>query len=320
MDVATPDSFDSPQRGLIAPADLAQLASLSVRARTIIEGAIAGLHRTLHAGTSLEFTEHKDYAPGDDVRRIDWKAVGRADRYVIKRFENETELRVTFLLDASASMGYQRTSVSKLTYATYLAAAVAYLLGQQGDAVGLWTLCGDPPLRLPPSARPGQIREILEALEHLKPNGPTDAGPALAHLGETTGKRSLFLIFSDLLDVEETNETTTHVSQGKFALGLRQLRARGHDVVLFHVLDPDEVALPFDDLIYFEGVEPNDRRTLLCEARDLTRAFARESAVFQERWRKTCLESRVEYRFARTDLPPAGILREFLQARQKGGR
>jgi uncharacterized protein (DUF58 family) len=319
VDATTP-SLDTPQRGLISPVDLAQLASLSVRARTIIEGAIAGLHRTLHVGTSLEFTEHKEYAPGDDVRRIDWKAVGRADRYVIKRFENETELRVTFLIDASASMGYHRTTVSKLTYATYLAAAVAYLLGQQGDAAGLWTLCGDPPLRLPPSARPGQIREILQALENLKPNGSTDAASALAHLGETAEKRSLFLLFSDLLDVEELNEANSRVFQGEFAMRLRQLRARGHDVVLFHVLDPDEVTLPFDDLVFFEGVEPNDQRTLLCEARDLTRAFARESAAFQERWRQTCLESQVEYRFARTDLPPAAILREFLQARQKGGR
>ena len=123
--------------GLLAPVDLAKLASLALRARTIVEGALAGAHRNLHPGTSLEFTEHKEYAPGDDVRRIDWKAVARTDRYTIKRFEDETEMRMLLVLDTSASMGYRRTSVSKLDYATYLAAALAYLVGQQRDAAGL---------------------------------------------------------------------------------------------------------------------------------------------------------------------------------------
>jgi len=306
--------------GLLSPTNLAAIAQLSVRARVIVEGATAGFHRTVRVGTSLEFTEHKEYAPGDDVRRIDWKAVGRADRYVIKRFEDETELRVTLLVDASASMGYARTSVSKLRYATQLAAALAYLIGQQGDAAGLWTLCGDTALRLPPSARPGQIREILSALDHLEASGDTNPVPALARVAENVEKRSLILVFSDLLDVGEDPAKPADHAVCDLATGLRQLRAAGHDVVLFHLLDPDEVNLPFDDLHYFQGVEPGDTRTLLCEATDLTLAFARESLALRERWRKTCLQSRVEYRFATTDEPPARVLRDFLLARQPGGR
>jgi uncharacterized protein (DUF58 family) len=300
--------------GLLAPVDLARLASLAVRARTIVEGALSGSHRNLHAGTSLEFTEHKEYAPGDDIRRMDWKAVARTDRYTIKRFEDETEMRMVLVLDTSASMGYRRTTVSKLEYATYLCAALAYLVGQQRDAAGLLAFADDTRAFLPPSTRPGQIREVLAALESLKPSGGAQAGRALDTLAEICDKRSLVVVFSDLLDSEDGAPGDS--ASGPLAERLRQLRARGHDVVLFHVLDPDEVALPFEDLLFFEGMEPGDGRTLLADARDLVSAFGEESAAFRERWRATCLEARVEYRFARTDAPPAELLRAFLADRQ----
>lgn len=300
--------------GLLAPVDLARLASLAVRARNIVEGALSGTHRNLHAGTSLEFTEHKEYAPGDDIRRIDWKAVARTDRYTIKRFEDETEMRMVLVLDTSASMGYRRTTVSKLEYATYLCAALAYLVGQQRDAAGLLAFADETLACLPPSTRPGQIREVLAALEDLKPAGGAQAGGALDTLAEICDKRSLVVVFSDLLDSEDGARGPT--ATGPLAERLRQLRARGHDVVLFHVLDPDEVALPFEDLMFFEGMEPGDRRTLLADARDLVSAFGEESAAFRERWRAACLEARVEYRFAPTDAPPAELLRAFLADRQ----
>src|SRR6059036_522103 len=127
----------TPRPLALDPADIARLESMSVRARVIVEGAFAGLHQNPHAGASIEFAEHKEYAPGDDIRRIDWKAVGRVDRYYIKRFEDETEMRTFLLVDSSASMGYRRRGLSKLEYATYLAAAIGYLLAQQGDPSGL---------------------------------------------------------------------------------------------------------------------------------------------------------------------------------------
>jgi hypothetical protein len=167
---------------------------------------------------------------------------------------------------------------------------------------------------LPPSTRPGQIREVLAALEDLKPAGGAQAGGALDTLAEICDKRSLVVVFSDLLDSEDGARGPT--ATGPLAERLRQLRARGHDVVLFHVLDPDEVALPFEDLMFFEGMEPGDRRTLLADARDLVSAFGEESAAFRERWRAACLEARVEYRFAPTDAPPAELLRAFLADRQ----
>jgi uncharacterized protein (DUF58 family) len=308
-----PSSTQDQHLGLLAPVDLARLSTLALRARTIVEGALGGVHRNLHPGTSLEFTEHKEYAPGDDVRRIDWKAVARTDRYTIKRFENETEMRMLLVLDTSASMGYRRTSVSKLEYATYLCAALSYLVGQQRDAAGLLAFDDSPRAVLPPSTRPGQIREVLAALESLRPTGVANPAKAIDTVGEICDKRSLVIVFSDLLDSEDAPASAT--ATGVLADRVRQLRARGHDVVLFHILDPDEVELPFDDLMFFEGMEPGDSRTLLAEASDLAQAFREESANFRERWRTACLEARIEYRFARTDIPPAELLHAFLADR-----
>ena len=310
-------SAESRRPGLLDPTDLARLASLELRARTIVEGAFSGMHRNLHPGTSVEFTEHREYAPGDDVRRIDWKAVGRADRYTIKCFEDETEMHTFLVLDASASMGYGRRGVSKLDYAGYLAGALAYLLGRQGDAAGLLLFDENTRSYLPPSTRPGQIREVFRQLETATATGRTDAARALGYLGEIIDKRSLIILMSDLLDSEPDADLPgrAHEVGGPLAGRLRQLRARGHDVALFHLLDPDEIELPFDDLIFFEGMEPDDTRTLLAQAPDLAAAFAVESAAFRDRWRAACLEAGVEYRFARTDGPPAEVLRAFLADR-----
>lgn len=308
----------------VDPHELAQLASLELRARVIVEGAFAGMHHNLHTGTSIEFSEHKEYAPGDEIRRIDWKAVGRMDRYYVKRFEDETEMRTYLVLDTSASMAYWRRGVSKLTYAGYLAAAIAYLLAKQGDPAGLLFFDEATRQYLPPSTRAGQIREIFRLLDEATPAGRTDSARALSGLGELLDQRSLVLVFSDLLDAEPDDPVgdrrrSDAVASGPVVERLRQLRARGHDVVLFHLLDPDEMELPFDDLLYFEGMEPGDGRTLLAQAADLREAFRRESAAFRERWRMACLEAKVEYRFARTDERPADVLRAFLSSRRHLG-
>jgi uncharacterized protein (DUF58 family) len=294
---------------VLDPTDIARLGSMSVRARVIVEGAFAGMHQNPHAGSSIEFSEHKEYAPGDDVRRIDWKAVGRIDRYYIKQFEDETEMRTFLVLDASASMGYGRTGVSKLAYASYLAAALGYLLAQQGDPSGLLVFDERTRQFLPPRTRGGHVRDLLLALEAAYPAGKTEPGRALAHVGEVADRRSLVVLFTDLLD-----------APADLGDRLRQLRSRGNDLVLFQILDPDEIELPFEELTNFEGIEPEDARRLLVDPRDLAASFRRESLALRERWRQICLEARVEYRFARTADRPADVLREFLFARQRGRR
>ena len=296
---------------ILDPVDLARLASMSVRARVIVEGAFAGMHHNPHAGTSIEFAEHKEYAPGDDVRHIDWKAVGRVGRYYIKRFEDETEMRTFLLVDGSASMGYKRGGVSKLEYASYLAAALGYLLAQQGDPAGLIVFDERTRQYLPPRTRGGHIRDLLLALEAAYAAGRTQPGRALAHVGELADRRSLVVLMTDLLDAPDDLPDR-----------LRQLRSRGHDVALFHLLDPDEVELPVNDLDLseFVGVEPEDTRHLLADPRDLAASFARESLALRERWRLACLESRVEYLFAMTSTPPAEVLRAFLFDRRRARR
>jgi uncharacterized protein (DUF58 family) len=291
------------------PLDLAKLASMSVRARVIVEGAFAGMHHNPHAGTSIEFAEHKEYAPGDDIRHLDWKAVGRVGRYYIKRYEDETEMRTFLVVDASASMGYGRLGITKLQYASYLAAALGYLLAQQGDPAGLVLFDEGTRQYLPPRTRGGHIRDLLLALEGAYPAGRTQPGRALGHVGELADRRSLVVLMSDLLD-----------APSDLADRLRQLRSRGHDVTLFHLLDPDEVELPFEDLTEFEGIEPEDTRRLLVDPRDLAASFRRESLALRERWRLACLESRVEYQFATTSEPPAEVLRAFLFGRQRARR
>jgi uncharacterized protein (DUF58 family) len=291
---------------LVDATELAKLATLSIRARVIVEGAYAGQHHNRHAGSSIEFAEHKEYAPGDDIRHIDWKAVARVDRYYIKRFEDETEMRTYLVLDASASMGYRRRTVSKLEYGGMLCAAMAYLLGQQGDPAGLLLYDEGTRHYLPPRTRPGHVRDLLALLETAAPAGRTDADRALGQIGEMAERRSLVLLFSDLLDTPAT-------------LGgrLRQLRARGHDVVLFHLLDPDEIDLELDELTHFEGLEPGDTRRLLADPRELRAAFRRASEAFRAGWREACVEARVEYQLAVTRTPPSEVLRRFLFSRQK---
>ncbi|HMC95290.1 MAG TPA: DUF58 domain-containing protein [Polyangia bacterium] len=291
------------------PQDIARLESMSVRARVIVEGALAGLHQNPHAGASIEFAEHKEYAPGDDIRRIDWKAVGRIDRYYLKRFEDETEMRTFLVLDASASMGYGRRGPSKLAYGSYLAAALAYLLAQQGDPAGLLVFDDRTRQYLPPRTRGGHIRDLLIALEAVTPAGRTEPGRALAHVAEMADRRSLIVIFTDLLD-----------APADLADRMRQVRSRGNDVVVFQILDPDEVELPYDEVTAFEAMEPDDARRLLVDPRDLAASFRRESLALRERWRQICVEARVEYQFATTVEPPAEVLRAFLFARQRARR
>jgi uncharacterized protein (DUF58 family) len=242
---------------------------------------------------------------------MDWKAVARVERYYIKRFEDETEMRTFLLVDGSASMGYKRAGVSKLEYASYLAAALGYLLAQQGDPAGLIVFDERTRQYLPPRTRGGHIRDLLLALEATYAAGRTEPGRALAHVGELADRRSLVVLMTDLLDAPD--DLTDR---------LRQLRSRGHDVALFHLLDPDEVELPVDelDLTEFVGVEPEDGRHLLADPRDLAASFARESLALRERWRLACLEARVEYLFATTATPPSDVLRAFLFDRRRARR
>ena len=220
---------------ILDPAAVASLSDLKVRARVVVEGALSGLHRSPHHGASVEFAEHKEYAPGDEVRRIDWKAYGKFDKYYVKRFEQETELRAYLLLDTSASMDYRGAGVSKLEYARQLAAGLAYLLLRQQDQVGMIAFGERLRGYLPPRARGGHLADLLTALEELDAHGRTDLARAMAYTSEVAPRRSLVVVFSDLLEEARGDRDARHL--------LRGLRARKHDVVVFHTLDRDELGI-----------------------------------------------------------------------------
>jgi uncharacterized protein (DUF58 family) len=299
---------------LLDPAALARLQNLELRARTVVEGALAGLHRSPHHGASVEFAEHKEYTAGDEIKHIDWKAYGKFDKYYVKRFEEETELRAYLLVDTSESMAYRGAGGSKLDYARVLAASLAYLLLRQQDQVGMIAFGARLRGYLPPRARGGHLADLLLALDGLEANGPTDLARGLSYVSEVAQRRALVVVLSDLLD------TTPAEGRNEVRHILRGLRARKHDVCVLHVLDRDELTLPFEGTTQFESME--DGRRLLAEPADVRRAYLDEVGRFVEGWRRGLAEGDVEYHLVDTSRAPADVLLEFLNGawRNKGRR
>lgn len=230
------------------PAVIARLGTLELRARTIVEGFLSGLHRSPFKGFSVEFAEYRQYLPGDDLSTIDWKVYARSDRYYVKKYEEETNLNCYILLDVSASMGYGRKGgPTKIEYAQMLAASLAYLMNRQRDAAAL-TAFDDTILQmLPPSARPGHLRSLLVTLDRLQLGKRTDVSKPLHVLADAIKKRGMVVLISDLLDDPE-----------RVVDGLRHFRFRGTDVVVFHVIDPDELTFPFERASKFRDMEVGD--------------------------------------------------------------
>jgi uncharacterized protein (DUF58 family) len=231
----------------LEPTTLARLGTLELKARTVVEGFLSGLHRSPFKGFSVEFAEYRQYMPGDDLSSIDWKVYARSDRYYVKKFEEETNVDCYILLDVSASMGYGSTSVSKLEYGSMLAASLAYLMHKQRDAVSLTTFDEAIVTMLPPSARPSHLRSILLTLDRTTLGARSDVSRPLHTLADGLGKRGLVVVISDLLDEPQ-----------RVIDGLRHFRFRGTDVIVFHVLDHDELTFPFERAARFRDLEGDE--------------------------------------------------------------
>jgi uncharacterized protein (DUF58 family) len=298
-----PDS----KRALVDPAVLAKLGTLRLRVRAVTEGVLTGLHRSPHHGQSVEFAEHKEYAPGDEIRHIDWKAYGKFDKYYVKRFEHETNLRAYLVVDASGSMGYRGTpgGLSKLEYASALAASLGYLLVRQQDAAGLLLVQGAVTGAIPPRAAASHLGPVVDALEHAKPEGETRLGAAVDWILEHAPRRSSVVVFSDLFDPDE-----------RIVRRLAQLRKRKHDVTIFHVLDPAELEFPFDDPTLFLSME--DGRQVEANGRDVKKGYLELFERWLEDTRRVAAEADVEHVLARTDRPLDEVLVPFLARREKG--
>ena len=297
---------EAPRPREIDPKILTEIGNLGFRARIVADSAVAGLHRSRNRGTSVEFAEHKEYSPGDNLRHLDWRAYARLDRDFVKQFEDESNLRALAVVDASGSMGYppadQADRLSKLDYATTCAGALAYVLARQGDAVGVASYTDKLHIRVPARARRGHLQEILGVLEQLEPRGPTQLGEALDSLAEGLKRRTIVAIFSDLLD------------GGLAALkSAARLRARRHDVLVFHVLDPDELEFPFEDSTRFESME--DDREVQIDARAIREAYLAEMKRFRAEAEQACRLAQVEYRLVPTSSPPGQVIATVLAGR-----
>jgi len=229
------------------PAIVARLGTIDLKARTIVEGFLTGLHRSPYKGFSVEFAEYRQYLPGDDLAMLDWKVYARSDRYFVKKHEEETNLTCHLLLDVSASMGYRSGPITKLQYGSYLAGALAYLMNRQRDAFGLIAFDDRITALQPASARATHLHMVLLALERLKLGAGTNVAKPLHDLAASMRKRGLVVLVSDLLDDPQ-----------QVLDGLKHFRYRGTDVVVFHVLDPCELTFPFEHAARFRDMETAD--------------------------------------------------------------
>jgi len=291
---------------LLDPRLLARLGTTQLRARAVVEGVLSGLHRSPHRGQSVEFAEHKEYAPGDELRHIDWKAYGKVDRYYVKQFDHETNLRAFLLVDASGSMGYRGPEgLSKIEYAATLAAALTYLLVRQQDAVGL-VIAGGGGLRyLPPRAAMGHFPAVLHHLEEMRAEGPTDLAAAANLVAEKARRRAAVFVLSDLLDFSPA------------ALGrLADLRRMKNEVTIFHLLDPWELEFPFDDATRFLGME--GEAEIEVDPRAIRESYLEEIRALCDRARRACQDADVEYELVRTDAALDRLLLRFLARRERG--
>jgi uncharacterized protein (DUF58 family) len=285
------------------PLVLARLSSLQLRARWVVEGIMSGIHRSRSKGFSVEFEEHREYSPGDDIRRLDWKALGKFDRYVIKEYEDETNLRAYLILDASASMDYASDGITKFAYGCILAASLAYLILRQQDAVGLATFSTEIDAFLPPKAKRAHFMEILRILEGQRPAGETAIGNILQQIAGKMTRRGMVILISDLLDDPEN-----------IMKGLRLFRFKGNDVIVLQLLDPAEQDLPFDGNILFEDME-DPHLQAIADPRVIQRAYRDTVNEFTARLRKECHDHSIDYQLFTTSTPLDRALVSYLSWR-----
>jgi uncharacterized protein (DUF58 family) len=300
-----PASAGSRDLRFLDPAVIARLGSMELKARTVVEGFLSGLHRSPYKGFSVEFAEYRQYLPGDDLSTLDWKVFARSDRHYVKKFEEETNVECHVLLDVSASMGYRGgAAMTKLEYGSVLAASLAYLMHRQRDATGLIEFDDRIRGRLPASARPGHLHAILLALDRIAPGTKSDVGRPLHQLAEALGKRSLAVVVSDLLDDPET-----------VIRGLKHLRFRGTDVIVFQLLDPHEIQFPFRGAARFTDIESRDEIT--ADPARVRDGYLAAMEALRARYQKELRGAGIDFLTLDTSKPLDFALIAYLDARER---
>ncbi len=286
------------------PQQVAHLANLNILARQAVEGFITGLHQSPHRGFSVEFTEHREYTPGDDLRHLDWVAWARSDRYYLKQYEQQTNLRAHILLDVSQSMNYAgEGEVTKLTYGCFLTACLSYLMTRQQDMVGLVVFDDQMRLRLSPASTPAHLDRIFRGLESLKPGRGTRMADMMHELARTIAKRGLIIVISDLYD-----------DPAAVMRALQHFVHKKHQIIVFHVLDRAELELPFKDITSFVDLETHQH--IQVDPRYVRQAYRRAVDEFVANYRKECSDRNIEYVLTTTDTPYDRMLLNYLTRRK----
>jgi uncharacterized protein (DUF58 family) len=294
------------RRRFLNPAIVTRLSGMDLKARLVVEGFVAGLHKSPHRGFSVEFAEHRPYMPGDPLRHVDWKVYAKTRRVYVKEFEEETNLRGYLLLDASGSMGLGSGEVTKFEYAAHLAAALAYLMIRQRDSVGLLLFDREVRRFLPPRSARGQLHHLLREIEAARTGERTDVAASLQTLSERIHRRGLIILLSDLMDSPEA-----------ILRALRQFRHRKHELVVFHIMDPAEFDLPYDEEVVLRDLETGQE--MLTQPWRIRSEYARSVADWCDAYRRACHESSIDYVPMNTTTPFDHALFEYLKKRKRLG-
>jgi len=286
------------------PRKLARVKNLQLLARTVVEGYISGLHRSPFKGYSAEFAEYREYLPGDDLKHFDWKVFARSDKRYVRQYEEETNLTCTVLLDASGSMAFGQDGLRKFDYGCFLAAALSYLMIQQRDQVGLVVFGEDVRQRIPPRNSPGHLKNVLEQLESVEPEGETGIGRVLHAIADSIRRRGLIIVISDLID-----------EQDAVMNALSHFRHDRSEVIVFNVFDPAERTLPFDGLVEFLDLETG--RKMQVRADVIRDEYRSKFDEFVGRYREGCAAARIDYQLVTTDVPFELMLAAYLDRRQR---
>lgn len=289
-------------RQFLNPEVISKLKSMEIKARLVVEGFITGLHKSPYHGFSVEFAEHRQYMPGDPIREIDWKVYAKSDRYYVKEFEEETNLKSYILLDASASMSFTSSKISKFMYAAHLAAALAFLMLKQRDAAGLVVFDERVRSYVPPKSASVHLHALLSTLSGVEPSSGTDAGLALHEMADRIKRRGLIVVLSDLWD-----------DPSRILTGLKHFRHRKHEVIVFHILDPAERDFTFAEEALFKDLETGEEiSTLPWQIRS---EYQRTMSAHIDRFRRECRQSFVDYVPLDTAIPYDYALFSYLGKR-----
>lgn len=289
---------------LLDPEAINRAEALGLHARYVVEGYMAGEHKSPFRGFAIEFTQHREYVPGDDTRHLDWKVLGRTDRYYLKQYEQETNYVAHIVVDGSESMNYASAVHSKLHYAKMMAACLCYVILHQRDAIALAVFDERIKAYVPRTGNLSSMHNILVQLAEFQATGKTDAGAVLHDLAAQIRRRGIVIIISDCLDDE-----------GKLLKGIQHIRFGGSEVILFHVLDPYELDFPFTGMVEFEGLEEIPR--LMTRPRDIRRSYLSQMQAFRDRIREGCEKQNAHYVLVNTGQPLHEVISGYLAFRMR---